>query len=75
MISAAFADQTNDTSKTTAIAKTLKKLVASFTCKNPGNATIGAAVVEEEDAFHKNAIIAAGSLQSIMGGTKRVKFG
>ena len=75
MISAAFADQTNDTSKTTAIAKTLKILVASFPRKNPGNATAGVAAEEEEDAQHKNAIIAAGSLQSIMGGTKKVKFG
>ena len=75
MISEAFTDQTNDTSKTTAIAETLKTLVASFTRKNPGNATVGAASVEEEDAQHKNAMIAAGSLQSIMGGTKKVKFG
>ena len=75
MISAAFADQTNDNSKTTAIAKTLKTLVASFARKTPGNATVGEAAVEEEYAQHKNAIIAAGSLQSIMGGTKKVKFG
>ena len=75
MISAAFSDQTNDTSKTTAIVETLKTLVASFTRKNPGNATVGAAAAEEEDAQHKNAMIAAGSLQSIMGGTKKVKFG
>ena len=75
MISAAFADQKNDTSKTTTIAKTLKTLVASFTGKTPGNATVGAAAAEEEDDQHKNEIIAAGSLQSIMGGTKKVKFG
>ena len=75
MISAAFADQTDNTSKTTAIAKTLKTLVASFTRKNQGNATVGAAAAEEEDAQHKNATIAAGSLQSIMGGTNKVKFG
>ena len=75
MISSAFADQTNDTSKTTVIAKTLKTLVASFTCKNPGNANVGAASAEEEDAQHKNAMIAAGSLQYIMRGTKKVKFG
>ena len=75
MISADFADQTNDTSKTTAIAETLKTRVASSTRKNPGNATVGAAAEEEEDAQHKNAMIAAGSLQSIMGGTKKVKFG
>ena len=75
MISEAFADQTNDTSKTTAITKTLKTLVASFTRKTPGNATVGAAAAEEEDAQHKNSMIAAGSLQSIMGGTKKLKFG
>ena len=75
MISAAFADQTNNTSKTTAIAETPNTLVASFTCNNPGNVTVGAAAAEEEDAQHKNAIIAAGSIQSIMGGTKKVKFG
>ena len=75
MISEAFADQTNDNSKTTAITKTLKTLVSSFTRKTPGNATVGAAAVEEEDAQHKNATIAAGSLQSIMGGTKKLKFG
>ena len=62
MISAAFVDQTNDTSKTTAIAETLKTLVAFFTRKNPGNATVGAAAAEKEDAQHKNAMIAAGSL-------------
>ena len=75
MVSAAFADQKNDASKTTTISETLKTLVASFTCKNPGNATVGAAAAEKEEARHKNAIIAAGSLQSIMGGTKKVKFG
>ena len=75
MISEAFADQTNDTSKTTAIAETLKILVALFTRNNSGKATVGSAAAEEEDAHHKNAMIAAGSLQSIMGGTKRVKFG
>ena len=75
MMAAAFADQKNDTSKTTAIAETLKTLVASFTHKNPGNATVGAAAAEVEDAKYKNATIAAGSLQSIMGGTKKVKFG
>ena len=75
MISAAFADQTHDTSKTTVIAETLKTLVALFPCKNPGNATVGVAAAEKEDAQHKNAMIAAGSLQSIMGGTKKVKFG
>ena len=75
MISSAFADQTNDTSKTTAIAEILKTLVALFTRKNPGNAPVGATVAEEEVAQHKNAIIAAGSLQSIMVGTKKVKFG
>ena len=53
MISAAFSDQRNDTSKTTAIAKTLKILVALFTCKIPGNATVGVAETEEEDAQHK----------------------
>ena len=74
MISADFADQTNDTSKTTAIAETLNTLVASFTCKNPGNATVGAVAVEEEDSRNKNAMIATGSLQSIIGGTKKVKF-
>ena len=47
MISEAFADQTNDTSKTTVIAETLKTLVALFTRKNPGNATVGAAAAEE----------------------------
>ena len=52
MISAAFADQKNDTSKTTTIAETLKKLVASFTRNNPGNATVGAAAAEEEYAQH-----------------------
>ena len=52
MISEAFADQTNNTSKTTAIDETLKKLVASFTGKNPGNATVGAAAAEEEDSQH-----------------------
>ena len=60
IISAAFADQTNDTSNTTAIAETLKTLVASFTPKNPGNATVGAAAAEEEDDQHKNAMISAG---------------
>ena len=75
MIPAASVDQTNDTSKTTAIAETLKTLVASFTRKPPGNATVGAVAAEEEDAQNKNATIAAGSLQYIMGGTKRVKFG
>ena len=75
MISAAFADQTNDTSKNTVVAKTLKALVASFTRKTPGNATAGAATAEEEDAQNKNSMIAAGSLQSIMGGTKKVNFG
>ena len=40
MISAAFAEKTNDTSKTTTNAETLKKLVASFTRKSPGNATV-----------------------------------
>ena len=74
MISAAFADQTNEISKTTATAETLKTLVASFTFRNPGKATVGAAAVEEEDAQNKNSMIAAGSLQSIMGGTKKVKF-
>ena len=73
-ISADFADQTNDTSKTTAIVKILKTLVASFTCKNPGNDTIGSAAAEEEVFQHKNAMMTAGSLQSIMRGTKRVKF-
>ena len=53
MISAAFAYQTNDTSKTAAIAETLKTLVASFTRNNPGNATVGAAAAEEEDDQHK----------------------
>ena len=75
MISAAFADQTNNTSKTTMIAETLKKLVASFTCKTLGNATVGAAAEEEEDVHNKKSMIAAGLLQSIMGGTKKVKFG
>ena len=75
MISADFADQTNDSYKTTAIAKTLKTLVASFTRKNPGNATVGVAAAEEEDDQHKNAMIDSGSLQYIMGGTKKVKFG
>ena len=75
MISAAFLDQTIDTSKTTAIYKTLKTLVASFTHKTTGNATVGAAAAEEDYAHKKNAMIAAGSLQSIMGGTKKVKFG
>ena len=75
MISEAFAYQTNDTSKNTAIVKTLKTLVASFTRKPPGNATVGAVAAEEEDDQNKNATIAAGSLQYIMGGTKRVKFG
>ena len=75
MISAAFADQTNDTFKTTAIAETLKTLVALFTPKNPGNSTVGAAEAEKEDAQHKNSMIAAGSLQSVMGGTKKVNFG
>ena len=75
MISAALAEQTNDVSKTTVIAKTLKTLVASFTRKNPGNANVGAAAAEEEVAQHKNAMISAGSLQSIMGGTKKVNFG
>ena len=75
MISVAFVDQTNDGSKTTAIAKNLKTLVTLFSRKNTGKATVGAAAVEEEYAQHKNAMIAAGSLQSIMGGTKKVKFG
>ena len=75
MISAAFADQTNENSKTTAIAKTLKTLLASFTCKTPDNTTAGAAAVEEEDEKHKKSMIAAVSLPSIMGGTKKVKFG
>ena len=74
MISEAFADQTNDTYKTTAIDETHKTLVASITRKNPGNSTVGAAAAEEEDSQHKNAIIAPGSLQSIMGGTKKVRF-
>ena len=59
MISAAFADQNNDTSKITNIAKTLNPLVASFTCKTPGNMTVGAAVGEEEYAQNKNAMIAS----------------
>ena len=57
MISAAFADQTNDNSKTTAIAKTLKTLVTPFTRKNPGNATVGAAAAEEEDTQHKTQLL------------------
>ena len=52
IIYAAFADQTNDTSNTTAIAETLKTLVASFPRKNPVNATFGVAAAEEEDAQH-----------------------
>ena len=75
MISAAFADHTNDTSKTTTIAKTLKTLVALFTRKKPGNVTGAEAEADEEDVQHKNTMIASGSLQSIMGGTKKVKFG
>ena len=75
MISAAFADKTNDTSKTTTIAENLKKIVALFTCKTLDNATVGAAAAKEEDAQHKNAMIPAGSPQSIMGGSKTVKFG
>ena len=58
MISAAFADQTNDTSMTTAIVETLNILVASFIRNTPGNDTVGAAAAEEEDAQHKNAMIA-----------------
>ena len=75
MFSAAFADQTNDTSKTTAIAETLKTLVASFTHKTPGNTTVGAAAAEEGRAQHINAMISAVSLQYIMVGTKKVNFG
>ena len=52
MISAAFTDQTNDTSKTTTIAETLKTLVSLLTRKNAGNVTVGAAAVEEEDVQH-----------------------
>ena len=74
-ISSAHADKSNDSSKTTEIAETLKTLVASFACNNPGKANVGAAAAEEEDAQHKIAMIAAGSLQSIMGGTNKVKCG
>ena len=47
MILAALADQSNDSYKTTAIAKTLKTLVASFTRKKPGKVTVGEAAAEE----------------------------
>ena len=58
-----------------AFADTQKIFVSSYVGTQPGTATVGVAVGSSAaEKQHASAVVAAGKLQAIMGGSKKVKF-